>query len=576
MLNKGRSKSPLGHFQGLCDFIQPSLAEDILKSSEYWTGSNEACRICFKSMFETIKNQGMFLRDLERVVNGKVQVSEFNLALAGKADFLEICGKISELKECIDKKASVNDVELCINLARNPGNEGLKGGVERIEMELKKKIENKEFFEAVNSINSKIQLVLGNFESKNRDFQGIEYKLQKLEDDLKRINTKFGKNEEDVQTLNRKIEKTERTERNVEELLQKCVTFEENFKELNRKIGKIIAGSKENLTEENLRFSFGHQIETEKEKVKIFEILNKKVDSDKMQEQFSNLMNYLQGVLTELHKKFEMFQVNIQQKFSQKPAKNFFDTDLEGYKEEMGQKLEKIYEKLEILWKTKPDKSEIRVALHEINQKLHTKLAQLTKPLKTEIDSGQFLEQNIKTIKPLADTQNFNMAIKKIEEIQKELLLKASVKDLCILLDMKANVEDINTALLGIHKELDCKNSIFPQGIWSFYNEKSGKVVYKGLKKSEFLCCEVENCRFVIGKSGFYEVKIVIFSEGCSKLQVLKNGELFLVVGGQKSEGFGMKVHENVELLQNDVIEIVAPASLIDLRGYMVLMEILM
>ena len=108
-------------------------------------------------------------------------------------------------------------------------------------------------------------------------------------------------------------------------------------------------------------------------------------------------------------------------------------------------------------------------------------------------------------------TTNSAATAKKIDEIQKELLLKASVKDLCTLLDMKANVEDINIALLGIHKELDCKNSIFPQGIWSFYSEKSTQVVYKTQKKSDFLLCELENCRLIIGKSGFYELKIVIF-----------------------------------------------------------------
>jgi hypothetical protein len=50
--------------------------------------------------------------------------------------------------------------------------------------------------------------------------------------------------------------------------------------------------------------------------------------------------------------------------------------------------------------------------------------------------------------------------LKKVEEIEKELLLKASIKDICTLLDMKANIEDINTALSDIHKELDTKLSL--------------------------------------------------------------------------------------------------------------------
>jgi hypothetical protein len=34
-----------------------------------------------------------------------------------------------------------------------------------------------------------------------------------------------------------------------------------------------------------------------------------------------------------------------------------------------------------------------------------------------------------------------------IEELSRELVLKSSIKDLCMLLDQKANVDDVNTTL---------------------------------------------------------------------------------------------------------------------------------
>lgn len=43
------------------------------------------------------------------------------------------------------------------------------------------------------------------------------------------------------------------------------------------------------------------------------------------------------------------------------------------------------------------------------------------------------------------------------EMFKKELVLKASIKDVCILLDSKANIEDINKALSEIHKEIELK-----------------------------------------------------------------------------------------------------------------------
>jgi len=43
--------------------------------------------------------------------------------------------------------------------------------------------------------------------------------------------------------------------------------------------------------------------------------------------------------------------------------------------------------------------------------------------------------------------------------IQKDILLKANIKDLCTLLDSKASIEDINKALTEIHQELDSKTN---------------------------------------------------------------------------------------------------------------------
>jgi hypothetical protein len=47
-----------------------------------------------------------------------------------------------------------------------------------------------------------------------------------------------------------------------------------------------------------------------------------------------------------------------------------------------------------------------------------------------------------------------------LDILTKDLVLKANVKDICQLLDQKANVEDINKILLEIHKELDAKAAI--------------------------------------------------------------------------------------------------------------------
>jgi mannose/fructose/N-acetylgalactosamine-specific phosphotransferase system component IIB len=42
---------------------------------------------------------------------------------------------------------------------------------------------------------------------------------------------------------------------------------------------------------------------------------------------------------------------------------------------------------------------------------------------------------------------HINFSKNAFEELHKELLMKASIKDVCTLLDQKANVEDVNQTL---------------------------------------------------------------------------------------------------------------------------------
>lgn len=44
-----------------------------------------------------------------------------------------------------------------------------------------------------------------------------------------------------------------------------------------------------------------------------------------------------------------------------------------------------------------------------------------------------------------------------LEEVGKDMLLKANIKDICTLLDMKSNIDDVNRALTELHKEIEVK-----------------------------------------------------------------------------------------------------------------------
>ncbi|OMJ77346.1 hypothetical protein SteCoe_23096 [Stentor coeruleus] len=162
-------------------------------------------------------------------------------------------------------------------------------------------------------------------------------------------------------------------------------------------------------------------------------------------------------------------------------------------------KIEKQVQILEKTIKSKPDKSEIKTILHEINDKLHSRIQNLAtgdtfkRPsylAKTNTDENSktqarnsifsknfnfelsfsnkvlaekdiysdILEksQEINIVPEKLDDKVFYLE-NKIQELAKDILLKASIKDICTLLDMKANIEDVNIALTEIHRELDIK-----------------------------------------------------------------------------------------------------------------------
>ena len=47
-----------------------------------------------------------------------------------------------------------------------------------------------------------------------------------------------------------------------------------------------------------------------------------------------------------------------------------------------------------------------------------------------------------------------------MEDFSKDILLKANIKDVISLLDMKSNIEDVNKVFFEINKELDLKANL--------------------------------------------------------------------------------------------------------------------
>ena len=175
------------------------------------------------------------------------------------------------------------------------------------------------------------------------------------------------------------------------------------------------------------------------------------------------------------HEEYKDSMAKFAQKLSGKADLAEFDKSLQKSQKELLSTFQTIrddykiyFTKLENQMSAKFDqlitRNELRTALNDkadnsqIGRLISTKLniEEIVK-LRSEIESS-LSEMKSKASRTELDSHIASTKIA-IEEISKELLSKAYIKDICSLLDMKAGIEDVNSALMDIHKELDNKIS---------------------------------------------------------------------------------------------------------------------
>ena len=192
--------------------------------------------------------------------------------------------------------------------------------------------------------------------------------------------------------------------------------------------------------------------------------------------------------------------------------------------------------------------------------KLRAELTQIAKILKEKSSKSE-----LNDYKYLVD--------KRFQEISKEMLLKASVKDICILLDMKANIEDINIALTDVHKELDLKASIIAlnTGI-NVQNENisvllslnslarwvwKGGILYNGYlipwdvqiinSLPDNFIWEPSASNIIISTSGLYEINFGIYGKRKLGVQLLIDGQIALNSDKLNNQGCVKRKYNNTE-----------------------------
>ena len=171
-------------------------------------------------------------------------------------------------------------------------------------------------------------------------------------------------------------------------------------------------------------------------------------------------------------------------------------------------------------------------------EKIKTCLDKVCKEIGNKIDFGKF--------------ENFMKETKKIlEDLQKDVLGRSTIKETISMIKNKADIDDINKALVQIHEELDvkanldqfkismdnqamindalCSETCVGRWVWKSGQVKNGYAVPWDVQlvntaPDNFLW-EKEKTNIVIASAGLYEINLGFYADKKPTVQLLVNGE---------------------------------------------------
>jgi hypothetical protein len=143
--------------------------------------------------------------------------------------------------------------------------------------------------------------------------------------------------------------------------------------------------------------------------------------------------------------------------------------------------------------------------------------------------------------------------ISHVEDINKELLLKANIKDVCTLIDMKANIDDVNNVMSDLSKKVDttskedikrklneltvinealCSENCVGRWIWKSGDVKSGNLIPWEVQSvntcPENYLWESAKTVIITVAPGLYEVMMGFYNTTLPEICLFVNGEQVL------------------------------------------------
>jgi hypothetical protein len=93
------------------DPYAPSIVQDLLSGSNDWKNIQDIVKLTFRAVADVLRQQGLALRELERLAPTKASKAELNAGLSLKANVADVSRTVADLASGLEQKLAFEDVQ---------------------------------------------------------------------------------------------------------------------------------------------------------------------------------------------------------------------------------------------------------------------------------------------------------------------------------------------------------------------------------------------------------------------------------------------------------------------------------
>ena len=291
-----------------------------------------------------------------------------------------------------------------------------------------------------------------------------------------------------------------------------------------------------------------------------------KNNSEKYKQELDEYVKFFENLKNEETKSIRYDLEKLQREVENSKSKKNEKTSVFSLKEDWNSKFDNLNLKIKEVIETTKD----------LSSKSEKEISAISNTIKANTEGVNFMQNYFEDLKSNTlkrqDWENQVFQIQQeLEKLGKEVLLKANIKDICTLLDIKANIDDVNHALEDLHSELDnkinvdelteklkeqscinealCAENCLGRWLWKSGDTKSGGIPWEIQSINtcpENFIWEKDKTTVIAITPGLYQVYFGVFSKKKCTLQLLINGEIVICDGSTQGKLLGKHSSGNI------------------------------